>query len=136
HIIRDGCAVAYRKLLRERKCFTIIRAEMNEIAADHALLSWSAPQCHFAIEYSPRVLDDIRLAVVDAFFSLPRGGAEIGGVLLGKYEEGRLRIAEYTALECEHASGPSFTLSPRDLERLRDLIEVAPGKFPGLEVVG
>src|SRR5437016_1613898 len=103
---------------------------------DSATSTWSVPQCPFTIEYLPRALDDIRLAVVDAFFSLPRGGAEIGGILLGKYEEGRLRIAEYAALECEHASGPSFTLSPRDLERLRDLIEAAPGKFPGLDVVG
>ena len=64
---------------------------MNEIA-ENALLSWSAPQCPFPIEYSPRMLDDIRLAVVDAFFSLPRGGAEIGGVLLGRWEQGRLAM--------------------------------------------
>ena len=40
--------------------------------------TWKAPQCPFTIQCSLRALDDIRLAVVDAFFSLPRGGAEIG----------------------------------------------------------
>jgi proteasome lid subunit RPN8/RPN11 len=84
---------------------------------------WQAPRCPFVIEYSPRVLDDIRLAVADAFFSLPRGGAEIGGVLLGAYELGRLTISGYTPLECEHAFGPSFTLSPADERRLKALIE-------------
>src|SRR2546421_10382192 len=103
---------------------------MNQLATESTYAVWSAPQCPFTIEYSPRALDDIRLAVVDAFFSLPRGGAEIGGILLGKYEEGRLRIAHYAPLECEHASGPSFRLSPRDLEHLRDVVEAAPGKLP------
>ena len=56
---------------------------MTETKETVALDVWSTANCPFAIEYSRRVLDDIRLAVVDAFFSLPRGGAEIGGVLLG-----------------------------------------------------
>ena len=54
----------------------------------------------------PKVLDDIRLAVVDAFFSLPRGGAEIGGILLGRRERDRVIITDSAALECEHAFGP------------------------------
>src|SRR5580692_7587886 len=32
------------------------------------LSTWGAPECPFTIEYAPRALDDIRLAVVDAFF--------------------------------------------------------------------
>ncbi len=87
--------------------------------------TWSTPECPFVIEYSARAVDDIRLGVVDAFFSLPRGGAEIGGILLGKWEEGRLTISDYAALDCEHAFGPSFALSPRDESKLADLIKSA-----------
>jgi proteasome lid subunit RPN8/RPN11 len=83
---------------------------------------WSVPQCPFTIEYSMRVLDDIRLAVVDAFFSLPRGGAEIGGVLIGQYANGRVTVTDYVALDCEHAMGPSFTLSQRDEGKLGELL--------------
>ncbi len=83
---------------------------------------WTTPQCPFTIEYSPRVLDDIRLAVVDAFFSLPRGGAEIGGILLGSHAGARLRISDYRPLECEHAFGPGFTLSDRDRNLLTHLL--------------
>jgi proteasome lid subunit RPN8/RPN11 len=82
------------------------------------------------------VLDDIRLGVVDAFFSLPRGGAEIGGVLLGRHVEGRVSIAEYLALDCEHAMGPSFVLSPRDESKLQELLDQVRSNPAGLIPVG
>src|ERR1051326_7027780 len=83
---------------------------------------WTAPACAFPVVYSLRVLDDIRLAVMDAFFSLPRGGAEIGGVLLGSYQDGQLTIADYEPLECEHAFGPGFMLSDRDKGKLAEML--------------
>lgn len=89
---------------------------------ENGLERWETPLCPFMIEYSPRVLDDVRLAIIDAFFSLPRGGAEIGGILLGKHEDGRVLILDYASLDCEHALGPSFTLSPHDHERLAALL--------------
>jgi proteasome lid subunit RPN8/RPN11 len=99
-----------------------------------ALETWGAPQCPFAIEYSRRVLDDIRLAVVDAFFSLPRGGAEIGGVLLGRFDAGRVTVLDYRPLDCEHALGPSFALSLNDQARLEELLERC--NEPNLRPVG
>lgn len=101
-----------------------------------ALQTWSAPQCPFVIQYMRRAVDDIRLAVVDAFFSLPRGGAEIGGILLGKFEPGKLLILDYVPLECEHAFGPSFTLSPKDQARLSDLLASAKKGPADLQPVG
>jgi len=94
------------------------------------------PQCPFPIEYSTRLLDDIRLAVVDAFFSLPRGGAEIGGILLGKYEKGRLQILDSVPVPCEHASGPSFILSPKDHTGLAELLANARGNPRNAQPVG
>jgi len=101
---------------------------------DAELSTWSAPECAFTIEYSPRALDDIRLAVVDAFFSLPRGGAEIGGILCGDWDGEQLTITDYAALDCEHAFGPSFALSPRDEARLASLLAASFGN--GLRPVG
>ena len=49
--------------------------------AAHETALWTVPQSPVTIEYSVQALEEIRLAVTDAFFSLPRGGAEIGGVL-------------------------------------------------------
>ena len=106
----------------------------NQVPA--ALLSWTAPECPFSIDYVHQVFDDIRLAIVDAFCSLPRGGAEIGGILMGEWQSGRLTISGYAPLDCEHAHGPSFSLSPNDEQRLHDLIARAPADFPGLVPVG
>src|ERR1039458_1687115 len=108
---------------------------MIESSTESAAGTWSAPECPYTIEYSPRVLDDIRLAVVDAFYSLPRGGAEIGGILLGRFANGRISILDYQALDCEHAMGPSFTLSQNDQTQLTELL--AAQQHPeGLQPVG
>jgi proteasome lid subunit RPN8/RPN11 len=104
---------------------------MTDLGTDSTDTTWSTPQCPFTIEYSSRVLDDIRLAVVDAFFSLPRGGAEIGGILLGTHEAGRVVISDYLALDCEHATGPSFTLSGNDEAQLTKLLASSRGKVAG-----
>ena len=109
---------------------------MTEKDPESEVATWKAAECPFPIEYSLRALDDIRLAVVDAFFSLPRGGAEIGGILLGQRLKGRLTIADYVALDCEHAFGPSFTLSPRDQDRLAELLASAERNPDRLKPVG
>jgi proteasome lid subunit RPN8/RPN11 len=109
---------------------------MTENDPESEAAIWKAPQCPFTIEYSLRALDDIRLAVMDAFFSLPRGGAEIGGILLGQRLKRRLAIEDYVALDCEHAFGPSFALSPRDQDRLAELLASAEHNPDGLKPVG
>lgn len=109
---------------------------MTESSTDNTTLTWRVPECPFTVESSARVLDDIRLAVTDAFFSLPKGGAEIGGILLGKFDHGRLVISDYAALDCEHAHGPSFTLSPPDEARLTELLSAHANGAGGQRPVG
>ena len=109
---------------------------MTPSGTDSATMTWHVPECPFTVECPARVLDDIRLAVMDAFFSLPRGGAEIGGILLGRFENVRLVISGYAALDCEHAYGPSFTLSPPDEARLEQLLSSHANPDGGLRPVG
>jgi hypothetical protein len=103
-------------------------------ALDSESYSWAVPQCPLAIEYPAAVFEQIRLAVLDAFFAIPRGGLEIGGVLFGRYTDGLLRIEAFRMLDCDHAAGPSFTLSEADHARLRDLLDSAAAE--GLHPVG
>lgn len=107
---------------------------MMESHTADPLSIWKTPECPFEIAYDSEVLDNIRLAVVDAFFSLPRGGAEIGGILLGAHTPETVTITAYEPLDCEHATGPSFTLSANDHVHLVDLLMAAQGR--GQEVVG
>src|ERR1035437_3866581 len=109
---------------------------MTESSTGSTTVTWSVPEGPFTVESSARVLDDIRLAVTDAFCSLPRGGAEIGGILLGKFDHGRLVIGDYAALDCEHAHGPSFTLSQPDEARLTELLSAHANDAGGLRPVG
>ncbi len=106
-----------------------------ETQSANGMTRWTAAECPFAIDYSTRVVDDIRLAVTDAFFSLPRGGAEIGGILLGRQEKGRIVAVDALPIACEHAFGPSFVLSSRDHEKLAELL-AAGGRNPHSKVVG
>lgn len=109
---------------------------MTDSGTDDTTFTWSVPECPFTVKCYPRVLDDIRLSVTDAFFSLPRGGAEIGGILLGKFDGGCLVIKDYAGLDCEHAYGPSFVLSPPDVARLTDLLSAQTNHPRGLRTVG
>jgi proteasome lid subunit RPN8/RPN11 len=97
---------------------------------------WRPPQSPFQIFYSRLVLEQIRLAVVDAYFRVPRGGLEIGGVLLGRNRDRQIEVLDHVPFECEHAFGPSFSLSPRDQERLKDLLAKVRQRSGGLEPVG
>src|SRR5579871_3418471 len=93
-----------------------------QLAPDTHCLRWQTSKCPFTIEYAPDVLEEIRQAAMDAFFSVPHGGAEIGGVLFGIREPGCVRILAARPLQCDYANGPTFTLSERDHQRLQLLL--------------
>ncbi len=75
---------------------------------------WEDPQCPFRVEWAPDKLNKVRIAVVDAFYAVPRGGIEIGGLLLGRLAGKTLYIDDFAPVECEHLTGPSFALSDKD----------------------
>jgi proteasome lid subunit RPN8/RPN11 len=111
---------------------------MTERLSDTWPGTWEPPECPLLIEYAPAVLDEIRLRVVDAFFSLPRGGAEIGGILFGLQARTTVRIEAFRPMECEHAMGPTFVLSDKDQARLKIQLDEADRDplLHGMEVVG
>ncbi|SRR5581483_2783186 len=96
---------------------------MPDICSEPQLATWQVPECPFVIEYVSPVLEEIRMAVADAFFAVPHGGAELDGVLFGTRTEQAIRILAARPLACEHAFGPSFTLSDNDHARMSALLE-------------
>jgi proteasome lid subunit RPN8/RPN11 len=87
-----------------------------------------------AVDCDGELLDRIRVAVVDGLHKIPHGGIEIGGLLLGERQADRIKVTEWRLISCEHALGPSFTLSESDEAALRESIESAASE--GFEVVG
>ncbi|MCU1259851.1 MAG: Mov34/MPN/PAD family protein [Bryobacterales bacterium] len=93
--------------------------------------SWEAPGCPYHVEFAADKLEKIRLAVVESFYAMPRGGIEIGGLLFGTRDGERLLIEDYRIIECEHKTGPSFQLSEKDQARLSALIAASPSESLG-----
>jgi proteasome lid subunit RPN8/RPN11 len=108
---------------------------MQQAAAQFG--EWRHARCPFAIECARTALEHVRRHVLEGFYSMPRGGAEAGGVLFGRRVENRVRIMAARPAVCEHAFGPTFTLSIRDEAALQQLLDSAgKGDLAGLQVVG
>ncbi|MEZ5402485.1 MAG: hypothetical protein R2729_22610 [Bryobacteraceae bacterium] len=99
---------------------------------------WAPESCPFTVEYSRQVVEELRVYGEEWFQKIPHGGMEVGAVLFGTYQDGVVRILEWRPLPCEHAKGPGFTLSEKDLQHLERLAEewaVAP-ELDGMVPVG
>jgi hypothetical protein len=83
---------------------------------------WQIPEKPVTVDLSLDVISRMNAPIVEAFKSLPRRGLEIGGLLLGRIEPGhphKVIIEDFEAVDSEHLHGPSYALSPRDIERLQ-----------------
>src|SRR5580658_9780744 len=99
---------------------------------------WAIPGTTEVVTYSLPLFHEIDFAVNEGYRKIPHGGIEEGGLLFGKIDDTGTRLEAYRPVACEHASGPSFLLSDRDLEQLNAQIEgvaIRP-ELEGLEVVG
>lgn len=91
--------------------------------AEYAL--WEAGGSSVQVRYSLPVFHEIDFQVNEGYRRIPHGGVEIGGVLWGRTVDGVPSIEAFRQIECEHASGPSFNLSERDLAGISDLLAAA-----------
>ena len=66
------------------------------------------------IHLSLAALDGILSEVMTGFGAIPRRGAEVGGVLVGKATDTEIWIEGFAMADCEHRRGPSYLLSERD----------------------
>jgi uncharacterized protein (TIGR02246 family) len=83
--------------------------------------TWRAPSA--SIRCSQRVMAAIHEEVLGAFVAVPKRGAEVGGVLLGRQEGSEIVIEDFEPIPCEHRFGPSYRLSEADHEILRETID-------------
>jgi proteasome lid subunit RPN8/RPN11 len=93
--------------------------------ANPQILLWTASECPFRVTIPVPVLNEVRILAVEAFYSVPRGGVEIGGVFFGVRERDAIHIQAHRPIRCRYATGPSFTLSVDDQLGLSGLLEGA-----------
>ncbi len=91
-----------------------------------AFYEWRIPGQMFSIHLSYDLIDRLQTDVMKGFWAVPKRGAEVGGLLLGRVVasssltngETTLFIEDYEAVACEHRRGPSYVLSESDRKRL------------------
>ncbi len=83
-------------------------------------------------------MEAVRAAVIDGYSQLTRGGLEVGGVLFGRRDGETLHVAASLPISCQHAYGPTFTLSDSDLVGLAKSLKSSSARpgLRGLEPVG
>ncbi len=80
---------------------------------------WNAPSGDLSIFLRLDLVDGLLSDAMSAFGALPRRGAEIGGVLLGRVDAGAIttiRIDGFERVPCSYRRGPSYLLCESDLE--------------------
>ncbi len=84
---------------------------------------WEPPEAPLAIYISLDVVDRLLQDVMRGFGAVPKRGAEVGGILLGKATEGdrlTIEIDEYEMIPIEYKRGPSYLLSDADLKAFEE----------------
>lgn len=76
---------------------------------------WQVPGQPVAIHISIDVVDRLSADIMRGFGLVPKRGAEVGGILIGKIQSDTIRIEDFEAIPCTYARGPSYLLT--DAER-------------------
>jgi hypothetical protein len=86
-------------------------------------VQWPDRTLPVSISCAPGVLTALEILATDGLLAMPRIGLGVGGLLLGRREEGRLEILRAVEIPCSHALGPSFILTPAEMKALPALPE-------------
>ncbi len=89
-----------------------------------------------SVSFSTPAMEGIIYEVLTGFHAIRRREAEVGGVLLGRYEEDRIYIDDFEPVLCEHRWGTSYILSEEDLRGLEETLSWCEAKPDGPRVVG
>jgi hypothetical protein len=86
---------------------------------------WESADCPITVVLSYDVVDRLGYDVMRGFGLVPRRGAEVGGILLGKIESGprtRILIEDYVPVACLYERGPSYLLSEAEADKFAELV--------------
>ena len=97
---------------------------------------WEVPGKPIAIQLSLDVVDRLQQDVIRGFGMVPRRGAEVGGVLLGKRAAEITRVEDYELIPIEYKRGPSYLLSQDDEQAFDMTFRQLRGTSDGLRPIG
>ena len=88
-------------------------------------MRWESATGSASVELSRELIQTLRGEVYRGVQALPRRGAEVGGLLLGRFSssnETSVRVESIEPVSCEHRFGPSFILSDNDRTGLEQML--------------
>jgi hypothetical protein len=96
---------------------------------------WSADGASLRVSIDFEVVDRLGFEVMRGYGAVPRRGAEVGGILLGRVDEvdSVAYVEDFVLVPSEHLKGPSYILSERDFSNF-DEIKSEWGPVPGRPV--
>jgi len=89
---------------------------------------WEIPGKPLAVHLHLDVIDGLLSALLRGFGTLPKRGAEVGGILLGSIDPGDpaiVRVEDFEVVPCEYRRGPSYLFTDED----RSNFETAYGRW-------
>jgi hypothetical protein len=98
----------------------------DEASVSSTAYIWTVPGNPISVHLEWTVIERMLPEIMRGFGSVPRRGAEVGGILLGRVEAGKppvVLVNGFEAVPCEHGEGPSFILSARDREHWLEVFE-------------
>lgn len=101
-------------------------------------MRWESATGSASVELNRELIQTLRGEVYRGVQALPRRGAEVGGLLLGRFansNEIAVRVESIGPVSCEHRFGPSFILSDTDRAGLEQRL-AAYGADKEVAVVG
>ena len=87
--------------------------------------NWEPAGKSISIQISFDVVEGMLSSIIDGFGSIPKRGAEVGGLLIGTHTPGSpvvYRIDEFVDVPCLHKFGPSYVYGEEDHEALQAAI--------------
>ena len=80
--------------------------------------AWEPEEKKISVQIQLDLVERMSSAMLDGFGAVPRRGAEVGGILLGAYQDGDprvVRIDDFVPVPCTHKFGPSFVLTDDEM---------------------
>src|ERR1700732_2276302 len=87
---------------------------------------WEVPGKPISVQLHFDVIDRVSPDILRGLGALKRRGAEVGGILLGRSEDGpqpKVIVEDFEAVPSEYLTGPSYNLSENDLLAFEAAIE-------------
>src|SRR3569623_694383 len=86
-------------------------------------VQWPDRTLPVSISCAPGLLTSLEILAMDGLLAMPRVGLGVGGLLLGRREEGMIEVLRSVEIPCSHALGPSFLLTAAEMKALVPLPE-------------